>query len=221
MARKTLIDAPDKPAAKSTPARGEPKNWLVTYSRDSDEQHSIPVEALDGHKAQAVVEANMPGCTIHSVVLDDEARRAVLADGGPATARGQAAAASRAARPDPKPVGKNRGRTKAVSAGVAEKAKPAIKGKTPAAVSKADKAAATGGRKPAAAKAEAPAAAKPVKAPAADAKAELQAKVVKLWNASKEQDAGARRKAIAKELNIPGRVMGILRDAGIDGKKTS
>jgi hypothetical protein len=206
MAR-TLIDEPAKPAVKTAKAPVKaPKAiaYLVTYSRDDGEQHTIPVEAANGPAASEVVEANMPGCEIHSVVIDKEKERsAVISDG-----------TGREARPDPKPSGvkANRGGTKAAK--IAEKAKPALKGKTPGEVAKADKAAVTKPVAPAA-KAE-----KATAKPAADSgKSDLQAQVVKLWNTSKEKDAGARRKAIAKELNIPGRVMGILRDAGIDGKK--
>jgi hypothetical protein len=222
--RKTLLDTEQTPAGeKAKSRRGQPKNWLVTYKLDGD-RREIPVEALDAHKAQAVVQANMPACEVVQVVLDDDAaRRVALADGGPATERAQADAENRPARPDPK-VKPNRGRVKAArlpeSQKVAEQAKPEIKGKTSTAVSKADNKKATGGRKPAAAATPEP---KPnpnaAQADRAQEKAKLQAEVVKLWNASKEQDAGARRKAIAKQLKIPGRVMGILRDAGIDGKK--
>jgi hypothetical protein len=208
MARKTLIDEPAKPAVKTAKAPVKaPKAlpYLVTYSRDDGEQHTIPVEAANGPAATAVVEANMPGCEIHSCVIDKEQeQRTVLSDG-----------TGRPARPDPKPsaVKSNRGGVKAAK--IAEKAKPALKGKTPSEVAAADKAAVT---KPAA-KAEKTTAAPAPDTDRAKAKSDLQAQVVKLWKASKEKDAGARRKAIAKELNIPGRVMGILRDAGIDGKQ--
>lgn len=46
----------------------------------------------------------------------------------------------------------------------------------------------------------------------------LRTAVVKAWKASKVKDASARRKAIATKLNCRGQVLGLLREAGIDGK---
>lgn len=46
----------------------------------------------------------------------------------------------------------------------------------------------------------------------------LRTSVVKAWNASKIADAGKRRKAIATKLDCRGQVLGLLREAGIDGK---
>jgi hypothetical protein len=46
----------------------------------------------------------------------------------------------------------------------------------------------------------------------------LRTSVVKAWNASKIADASKRRKAIATKLDCRGQVLGLLREAGIDGK---